>query len=65
LDIENPLRTIAEELFKEYFFARKEVRHGHYDLRLAVLPKSIAEEHAHFVRQDLELFPLDLSMIKR
>jgi hypothetical protein len=32
---------------------------------VAMLPKSIAEEHAHFVRQDLELLPLDLSMIKR
>ena len=32
---------------------------------VAMLPKSIAEDHTHFVRQDLELFPLDLSMIKR
>jgi hypothetical protein len=32
---------------------------------VAMLPKIIAEEHTHFVRQDLELLPLDLSMIKR
>jgi hypothetical protein len=32
---------------------------------VAILPKGIAEEHAHFVRQDLELLPLDLSTIKR
>ena len=32
---------------------------------VAVLPRSIAEERTHFVRQDLELLPLDLSMIKR
>jgi hypothetical protein len=32
---------------------------------VAVLPKSIAEDHAHFVQQDLYLLPLDLSMIKR
>ena len=32
---------------------------------VAVLPWSIAEEHTHFVRQDLELLPMDLSMIKR
>jgi hypothetical protein len=32
---------------------------------VAMLPKGIAEEHAHFVRQDLELLPLDLSTIKR
>jgi hypothetical protein len=31
---------------------------------VAMLPKSIAEEHARFVRQDLELLPLDLPMIK-
>ena len=32
---------------------------------VAMLPKSIAEEHAHFVRQDLEFLALDLSIIKR
>jgi hypothetical protein len=32
---------------------------------VAMLPKSIAEEHTRFVRQDLDHFPLDLSMIKR
>jgi hypothetical protein len=32
---------------------------------VAVLPKSIAEDHAHFIRQDLPLLPLDLSMIKQ
>jgi hypothetical protein len=32
---------------------------------VAMLPKSIAQDHTHFVRQDLELLPLDLSMIKR
>jgi hypothetical protein len=33
---------------------------------VAVLPWSIAEERrTHFVRQDLELLPLDLSMIRR
>jgi hypothetical protein len=32
---------------------------------VAMLPKSIAEDHAHFVQQDLYLLPLDLSMIKR
>jgi hypothetical protein len=32
---------------------------------VAMLPKSIAEDHAHFVRQDLELLPLDLSVINR
>jgi hypothetical protein len=32
---------------------------------VAMLPKSIAEDHTHFVRQDLDLLPLDLSMIKR
>ena len=32
---------------------------------VAVLPWSIAEERTHFVWQDLELLPLDLSMIKR
>ena len=31
----------------------------------AMLPKSIAEERTHLVRQDLDLLPLDLSMIKR
>jgi hypothetical protein len=32
---------------------------------VAVLPWSIAQDHTHFVRQDLELAPMDLSMIKR
>ena len=32
---------------------------------VAMLPRSIAQHHTHFVRQDLELLPLDLSMIKR
>jgi hypothetical protein len=32
---------------------------------VAMLPKSIAEDHPHFVQQDLYLLPLDLSMIKR
>jgi hypothetical protein len=32
---------------------------------VAMLPKSIAEDHAHFIRQDLFLLPLDLSMIKQ
>jgi hypothetical protein len=32
---------------------------------VAVLPKSIAEDHAHFIRQDQCLLPLDLSMIKQ
>ena len=32
---------------------------------VAVLPWSIAEERTHFVRQDVELLPLHLSMIKR
>jgi hypothetical protein len=32
---------------------------------VAMLPKSIAEENMPFVRQDLDLLPLDLSMIKR
>jgi hypothetical protein len=32
---------------------------------VAMLPKSIAEDHAHLVQQDLYLLPLDLSMIKR
>jgi hypothetical protein len=32
---------------------------------VAVLPQSIAEDHAHFIRQDLSLLPLDLSMIKQ
>jgi hypothetical protein len=32
---------------------------------VAMLPKSIVQDHTHFVRQDLELLPLDLSLIKR
>ena len=32
---------------------------------VAMLPMSIAKERTHFVRQDLELLPLDLSIIKR
>jgi hypothetical protein len=32
---------------------------------VAMLAKSIAEDHAHFIRQDLSLLPLDLSMIKQ
>jgi hypothetical protein len=32
---------------------------------VAMLPKCIAQDHTHFVRQDLELLPLDLSIIKR
>jgi hypothetical protein len=32
---------------------------------VAMLPRSIAQDHPHFLRQDLELLPLDLSMIKR
>ena len=32
---------------------------------VAMLPKSIAEDYAHFIRQDLCLLPLDLSMLKR
>jgi hypothetical protein len=31
---------------------------------VAMLPRSIAQDHTHFVRQDLELLSLDLSMIK-
>jgi hypothetical protein len=31
---------------------------------VAMLPKSIAENHILFVRKDLELPPLDLSMIR-
>jgi hypothetical protein len=31
---------------------------------VAVLPKSIAQNHILVVRQDLELLPLDLSMIR-
>jgi hypothetical protein len=32
---------------------------------VAMLPKSIAQDHVHFVRQNPELLLLDLSMIKR
>jgi hypothetical protein len=32
---------------------------------VAILPERIARDHKHPVRQDQELFPLDLSMIKR
>jgi hypothetical protein len=32
---------------------------------VAMLPKSIAQDRTHFVRQDTELLPLNLSMIKR
>jgi hypothetical protein len=32
---------------------------------VAMLPRSVAEDHMRFVRQDQELLPLDLSMIKR
>jgi hypothetical protein len=32
---------------------------------VAMLPRSIAEHYPHFVRQDEELLPLDLSMIMR
>ena len=32
---------------------------------VAVLPWSIAQDHAHLVLQDLELAPMELSMIKR
>jgi hypothetical protein len=32
---------------------------------VAMLPKSIAEDHSPVVRQDLVLLPLDLSMIRR
>ena len=32
---------------------------------VAMLPKSIAEDHTHFVRHDLEILPLDLSKIWR
>jgi hypothetical protein len=32
---------------------------------VAVLPWSIAQDHTRFVRQDLELAPMELSMIKR
>ncbi len=31
---------------------------------VAILPTSIAQDHMHFVRQDVELLPLDLSIIK-
>lgn len=32
---------------------------------VAMLPQSIAEDHTHLCLQDLDLLPLDLSMIKR
>jgi hypothetical protein len=32
---------------------------------IAMLPKSIAQDQTHFVRQDLEVLSLDLSIIKR
>ena len=32
---------------------------------VAMLPERIARDHKHSVRQDQELLPLDLSMIKR
>ena len=32
---------------------------------VAMLPNSVAQDHMRFVRQDQELLPLDLSMIKR
>jgi hypothetical protein len=32
---------------------------------VAMLPWSIAEDNTYFVRHDLEILPLDLSMIKR
>jgi hypothetical protein len=32
---------------------------------VAMLPEHIARDHKHPVRQDQELLPLDLSMIKR
>ena len=32
---------------------------------IAMLPKGIAQDHTHFIRQDLEILPPDLSMIKR
>jgi hypothetical protein len=32
---------------------------------VAALPWSIAQDHTHFVPQDLELAPMELSMIKR
>jgi hypothetical protein len=49
------------------FLAGKEVRYMDTMTyaSVAMLPRSIAEEHTHFVGQDLDLLPLDLSMIKR
>ena len=32
---------------------------------VAALPWRIAEDHADFVRQDLELAPIELSLIRR
>jgi hypothetical protein len=32
---------------------------------VAMLPERIAQDHKHPARQDQELLPLDLSMIKR
>ena len=32
---------------------------------VAMLPRSIAEDHADFIQQDLYLLPLDLSTIKQ
>jgi hypothetical protein len=32
---------------------------------VAALPWSIAQDRTHFVRQDLELAPIELSLIKR
>ena len=31
---------------------------------VAMLPKSITQDHTHFVRQDLKLLPLNLSLIR-
>ena len=61
-----PVGLLQKSYSRRRFLSGKEVRHGHYTYAsVAMLSKSIAEEHAHFVWQDLVLLPLDLSMIKR
>ena len=65
MDIEYSLRTIAGEHSGRRLVAGKEIVMDTMTYAsVAMLPKSIAENRILVVRKDLELPPLDLSMIR-
>jgi hypothetical protein len=65
-ELNTPFRLLQKGYSRPRLWAGKEiVMDTTTYASVAMLPERIARDHKHSVRQDQELLPLDLSMIKR